>query len=40
MLVVALAPSAAPSRAETAGDPIEQNEQRQDEEIHTLSIEN
>jgi hypothetical protein len=40
MLVVALAPSAAPSRAETAGDPIDQNEQRQDEEIHTLSIEN
>jgi hypothetical protein len=39
-LVVALAPYAAPSRAEAVGDPIEQNEQRPDEEIRSLSIEN
>jgi MFS family permease len=40
MLVVALAPYASPSRAEAADDPIEQNEQRSDEEIRNLSIEN
>jgi MFS family permease len=39
-LVVALAPYAAPSRAEIADDPIEQNEQRPDEEIRNLPIEN
>lgn len=40
MLVVALAPSAAPSRTDAAGDAVEQNEQRPGEEVRTLSLEN
>jgi Major Facilitator Superfamily len=39
MLVVALAPYAAPSR-EAASDPSEQNEQRPDDEVRSLPLEN
>jgi hypothetical protein len=40
MLVAALAPYAAPIRAEAARDATDQNEQRPDEEVRNLSLEN